>query len=355
MPFPSLSQITGEDIQELKDSMEKQRKELQWLLSSLDELNIKKLSAELITADMIKVGPDTNFTPGYDPTAVAEHARLQAEQLIRDKAYQDGLIFQDINGKIQLINTELGGIVGLVDGKINDAKAWAGQRAIDEASLVRQNLNLVGSLPTTLQLNSTGITAYTSYDSSRYARLDYRGLYVQGGAIDIRTNYEANRGLYLDANGMRAYDNIGRKTFDITTNGDITLGGSAGTFINRDGIVADYIIGNTFVVGRNFTNTKLTMTTSDTGSHKFYSNQAAGFEIGSSGSLSFNVGSGYPIFLNGFTRVNNSNLSVDYTEGGTSRVLMATNISSKEVSVNGTLRVTDLVVTGSNGNIAVFG
>lgn len=352
MPFPTLSSITGEDVQEIKDSLEKQRKELQWLLSSLDELNIKSLSAELITADMIKVGPDTVFEPGYDPVAVGEYAKELAEQLIRDKAYQDGIIFTDINGKIQAVNSEIEGILiqaGLVDGKINTAKEWMGQVAIDEANLVRQNLNLTSPLPTSIVMNSTGITAFSS--GSSYARMDYRGLYIQGGAIDIRTNYEPNRGVYFDANGVRAYDNMGRKTFDITSNGDITLGGSAGTFINRDGLVADAIIGNTFVVGRNFTNTKLTLSTSDTGSHKIISNQAAGFEINSSGSMSFTVGGGFPIQLNSFTRVN-SDLSVERP----GKVILATSVNEDRVVVNGTLKVTNLEITGaSTGNVAVFG
>jgi hypothetical protein len=328
MPFPTLSAITGEDVQEIKDSLEKQRKELQWLLSSLDELNIKSLSA-----DLIKVGPNTKFEPGYDPVAVAEFAKIQAEQLVRDQSAADGII---------------------TDGKINDAKEWFGQVVIDESLLIRNDLNLTAPLPTSIMMDSSGITAF-SYGSS-YARMDYRGLYIQGGAIDIRTNYEPNRGVYFDANGIRAYDNMGRKTFDITSNGEITLGGPAGTFINRDGLIADFIIGNTFVVGRNSTNTKLTMTTSDTGSHKFISNQAAGFEIGSSGSLSLNVGVGYPIWMNGFTRVYRNNFSVDYYDSALlqDRPLLATNINEKTVAINGTLNVTSINVA-NGGLVAKFG
>src|SRR5699024_4833742 len=53
---------------------------------------------------------------------------------------------------------------------------------IDEA--MRDDLNLEAPLPSSIVLNSSGITALTERSDS-YARMDYRGLYVRGGAIQI--------------------------------------------------------------------------------------------------------------------------------------------------------------------------
>jgi hypothetical protein len=50
---------------------------------------------------------------------------------------------------------------------------------------VRNDLRLNAPLPTSLTMDSNGITASTS-DPSKFARMDYRGVYVQGGAIEVR-------------------------------------------------------------------------------------------------------------------------------------------------------------------------
>lgn len=59
----------------------------------------------------------------------------------------------------------------------NDASA--------KANAVRDDLRLTAPLPTSLTLNQDGITASTS-DPTRYARFDYRGLYIEKGAVQIR-------------------------------------------------------------------------------------------------------------------------------------------------------------------------
>ncbi|TBL76248.1 phage tail spike protein [Paenibacillus thalictri] len=49
---------------------------------------------------------------------------------------------------------------------------------------IRNDLRLQAPLPTSITLDASGITASTS-DDTKFARLDYRGLYVQNGAIQI--------------------------------------------------------------------------------------------------------------------------------------------------------------------------
>lgn len=58
------------------------------------------------------------------------------------------------------------------------------QKANSAGQAVRNDLRQTAPLPTSLSMNQDGITASTS-DPSRYARLDYRGLFVKKGAIEI--------------------------------------------------------------------------------------------------------------------------------------------------------------------------
>jgi hypothetical protein len=51
-------------------------------------------------------------------------------------------------------------------------------------SAIRNDLRLQAPLPTSIRLDSNGITASTT-DVNKFVRLDYRGLYVQNGAIQI--------------------------------------------------------------------------------------------------------------------------------------------------------------------------
>lgn len=54
MPVPISNTIAGTDLQKILDAMEKQRKEMAWLLESLDSANIKELSAsKLIDLDVL--------------------------------------------------------------------------------------------------------------------------------------------------------------------------------------------------------------------------------------------------------------------------------------------------------------
>lgn len=50
---------------------------------------------------------------------------------------------------------------------------------------IRDDLNLEAPLPTNVRLDGDGITATTTSNADAYARLDYRGLYIKNGAIQI--------------------------------------------------------------------------------------------------------------------------------------------------------------------------
>lgn len=75
MPFPTFGTVDGADLDEVLDSLEKQRKEMQWLLQSLDTLNVKELSADVINAGTINVNLVrifTDLTGGLEGAAYIE-------------------------------------------------------------------------------------------------------------------------------------------------------------------------------------------------------------------------------------------------------------------------------------------
>src|SRR5690625_2602302 len=74
------------------------------------------------------------------------------------------------------------------------------------------DLRLESPLPTSITMNQDGITAYTTHDPNAYARLDHRGLYIRGGAIQIDGGLPDSQidsaekwnrqGTYIDSNGV---------------------------------------------------------------------------------------------------------------------------------------------------------
>lgn len=52
-------------------------------------------------------------------------------------------------------------------------------------SQVRTDLRLTAPLPSTISMDANGITATTTADATAYSRMDYRGLYIAKGAVQI--------------------------------------------------------------------------------------------------------------------------------------------------------------------------
>ncbi len=80
-------------------------------------------------------------------------------------------------------------------------------------NLIREDLRLASPLPTSITMNNDGITAYVpSSQNNYYARLDHRGLYIKGGAIQIDGGLSDSQisssgkwngqGTYIDSNGI---------------------------------------------------------------------------------------------------------------------------------------------------------
>lgn len=99
----------------------------------------------------------------------------------------------------------------IAQSKADGAESNAKEHADGLDTTVRENLNLLAPLPTSIRMNASGITAATS-DPNRYARLDYRGLYVRGGAIQIdgglpddqieNSGKWNGQGTYINSNGI---------------------------------------------------------------------------------------------------------------------------------------------------------
>lgn len=85
MPVVSLSAITGKDVPSLIESLERQRKELEFILSSLDNDNVLELNGGLINqgvvqAQYVAIGSATTFEDGYDPTGTTVSGKISKLQ-----------------------------------------------------------------------------------------------------------------------------------------------------------------------------------------------------------------------------------------------------------------------------------
>lgn len=119
-------------------------------------------------------------------------------------------------------------------------------------------------------------------------------------------------------------------------NGTVTADYVNALGITAKWVSADSLLGSRLYIGKNGVSqsTFLEMFTSDGGAHYIKSNQAAGFRIESTGSLSLQTGPGYPVNINAFTRIQNNNLSVENAAG---TPLLATNLNNMSVAVSGDL------------------
>lgn len=186
----------------------------------------------------------------------------------------------------------------------------------------------------TIELKADNIQLGVTELNGRMGNAESR-INIQAGQIEQRVTY-------YDYNGQTITSKITQDPYSISLLAqNLNLQGLV-TFTNLNSpgqavIDGGNIYGQKFVVG-NGTGSTLTMT-SIAGSHSFHSNDAYGFRMSSNGSVSIHSGAGYPIFLRGFTRLENSNLSIENSIG---TPLLATNLGMMSVSVSGTLNANTL-------------
>jgi len=103
-----------------------------------------------LKANQIEIGPETEFNQGYDPST------KETPQGAQNKA----------------------------DSAEQNAKDYAKNYADGIDDDLREDLRLTAPLPTSITMNNNGIRA-SAQGTNRYAQLDYRGLFIKGGAIQI--------------------------------------------------------------------------------------------------------------------------------------------------------------------------
>lgn len=99
-----------------------------------------------LSANHIQIGSGTEFEPNYDPST------KETPQGAQNKA----------------------------SAAENNAKSYADGKD----SNLREDLRLAAPLPTSITMNNNGIRA-SAQGTNRYAQLDYRGMFIKGGAISI--------------------------------------------------------------------------------------------------------------------------------------------------------------------------
>jgi hypothetical protein len=104
--------------------------------------------------------------------------------------------FADVQDKKSKLINKIGSVrkdeaIAYSDVNLQAAKVYSDNHLITANTYsntinnaIRNDLRLQAALPTSIKLDSNGITASTT-DANKFARLDYRGLYVQNGAIQI--------------------------------------------------------------------------------------------------------------------------------------------------------------------------
>lgn len=220
------------------------------------ELNRKNTleSAHLIVGDVIigrlLIGSrllieDVDGIIKISGSTMTVYDNLGKEQVVIGKYDTDKYGIKINNGSIEIV----GGLT-----RDNISKSYTDSILYDD-SKIRGELRLTSPLPNSITLNADGITAYTP-STTNFARMDYRGLYVQGGAVDIRTSTQLNRGVTLDGNGLRGYKSDGTESIRIDTTGNAVFAGNlsaaGGTFSGNLSAVGGTFSGNLSAAGGTF-------------------------------------------------------------------------------------------------------
>jgi phage minor structural protein len=144
----------------------------------------------------LKANPYLNDSTTLDDAMTLYNVAYDALHASITNAVADDIVSQseldDITAKILQYQQQ----VGPLEVAFEDARSQIADLKVDEAivdagdytdltdQLIREDLRLEAPLPTSITMDESGITATTS-DPTKYARLDYRGIYVHNGALMI--------------------------------------------------------------------------------------------------------------------------------------------------------------------------
>lgn len=139
----------------------------------------------MVTADVAITAK--GIAAAYITGVLGQFAQVKTDNLIAGSVKISSALIDSIKAN-QIIAGDLG--QKIPDEIIQSSKYWnsvegkATTYADNVNSGLRNDLRLSAALPTSIAMNASGITAYTS-DPNSYARLDYRGLYAKNGGLQF--------------------------------------------------------------------------------------------------------------------------------------------------------------------------
>ncbi|GGE64383.1 phage tail protein [Priestia taiwanensis] len=140
-------------------------------------------------------------------TAAKAHAdgKVTAEEAARIKQANDNLAAAKKEAADKAAAAELAAKnAAALDAttKANAAKDAAINTANNNTKKIREDMRLTSPLPSQIEMNSSGITAYAQGNPNKFARIDHRGFYAKGGAFAV----ERPDGAMWIENGVPRFD-----------------------------------------------------------------------------------------------------------------------------------------------------
>lgn len=212
MPAPNLTQASGSDINELIDSLEKQRKELNWILQHLDNSNVVELNADVINAgtingERIVIDDTVTFAGGYDPTILQTTVNTQFSVMngvIASKA--SSTVVDGLGTRVYTAEQNINGLNGTISQKVS----YTDYNGYTIASMIVQDYNSINLIANNINLQ--GYVTFTSLRTPGQAVIDGGNIAANllrignmsgGTALDIYGLSGSHRITSYDANGFR--------------------------------------------------------------------------------------------------------------------------------------------------------
>lgn len=278
MPVPGFQPVVGTNVEEIVDSLEKQRKELNWLLQSLDTSNVKELNAEVINAGRInakhiRIGSDTEFEDGYDTRALFEVTNdritasvesingqiatltIESNQIKTSVVDLENNLSSKITQTASSIRSEVEAQVTTINGNIattNYNVSMVNQKADEIRSTVSSQSTSISNLGTRVSSAESTISqqswqisqkvSQTDYNGNtiaslinqtaysvkiRAANIDLQGAVMVDGSIEGSTDIRINRDAYIGNNlNLGVSSGWGTKSVNFGSGSNITYNGS---------------------------------------------------------------------------------------------------------------------------------
>lgn len=191
MPVPQLDVFQGAEIRELIDSLEKQRKELMFILENLDTDNVNGFDGSVINAGQINgqylnINSDTTFEDGYDPNGL--RTEMNTQFTVIDGQIQSKVAtttFNLLGTRVSSTEAQVTVMVGQINLKASSASVSALESRTNTAELNINGLNAsinlkaeattVNALGTRVNSAEININGLNSSISSKVSQTDYNG------------------------------------------------------------------------------------------------------------------------------------------------------------------------------------